>query len=154
MSKTYTNIPGIGTGRGTFRLAMRSRLYQAADHLLVVQSSGFTEDYRRFFYRDIRCVVIRKTQQYLWTNVVLAAIILLLCLLRLQSVPWLVVAMLCFIPGVLLIVNLVRGPTCSCHITTSVQTVNLPTPQRLGKVPLFIEFLKTKVPSAPADATF
>jgi hypothetical protein len=153
VNKTYARIPGIGTGWASFQVGLRQRLYQAADHLLVVQSTGFTEDYRRLFYRDIRCVVVRKTQRYIWMNVVLGVIIFLLCLTRFSPLPWLVVGIFCFIPVVMLIVNVVRGPSCTCQVTTNVQTVVLPTPRRLKKVPLFLDFLKTKVPSAPDGVT-
>ena len=39
----------------------RSSLWLGKDHLLRIDSSGYTENYRRFFLRDIQAVIIRKT---------------------------------------------------------------------------------------------
>jgi hypothetical protein len=145
MKKDYFPIPGLGTGRGSFRVGMRHRLYQGADHLLLIQSTGFTDDYRRLYYRDIGCVVVRVTQRRDIISIVLIALVGLILLLRLANAPWVVLVGLCIPPLVLFVINLVRGPTCTCYITTRVQTVEVPTPQRLSKAPRLIEFLRTKL---------
>ncbi len=151
MKKPYTPLPGLGTGRGSFQVGLRHRLYQATDHLLLVQSTGYTEEYRRIFYRDIRYVVIRRNQRYLWTSALMAAILLIIFSLRLLSAPWLGLALFGVPFALILIVNLIRGPSCSCYLATQVQTIAVPTPQRLRKVPLLLDFLKTKVPSPPGE---
>jgi hypothetical protein len=43
---------------------------------------------------------------------------------------------------ILFITNLVAGPTCVCYLTTSVQTIKLPMPNRFNQVPIFLEFLQ------------
>ena len=153
MKTDYTSIPGLGTGRGSFQIGMRHRLYQAPDHLLVVQSTGYTEDYRRILYRDIRYVVIRRNQRYLWTSLVLFLVLVFLALLHLLTLPWIEAGIFSVPFALMLIVNLVRGPSCVCYVATHVQTVELPAPQRIGKVPLLLDFLQTKVPSPAGEAT-
>src|SRR5688572_16565337 len=39
-----------------------SRLWLADDHVLLVTTSGYSEEYRRFFFSDIQALIIRKTR--------------------------------------------------------------------------------------------
>jgi len=160
MKKDYLPIPGLGTGRGSFRIAMRHRLYQASDHLLLIQSTGFTDDYRRLYYRDIGHVVARRTQRRMWLGVVLAVMIFIM--LWILAYAWsqggfragavfMVPVILLFV--IAFIINLARGPTCVCYITTQVQTIEVPTPQRLARVPRLIDFLRAKTTEQPVDAS-
>jgi hypothetical protein len=160
MKKDYLPIPGLGTGRGSFRIAMRHRLYQASDHLLLIQSTGFTDDYRRLYYRDIGHVVARRTQRRMWLSLILWVMILIMLwiLLYAWSQGGLVAGALFMVPVILLfviafIINLARGPTCVCYITTQVQTIEVPTPQRLAKVSRLIDFLRTKTAEQTADVS-
>jgi uncharacterized membrane protein YeaQ/YmgE (transglycosylase-associated protein family) len=148
--KDYIAIPGLGTGRNSFRIAMRHRLYQAADHLLLVQSTGFTDDYRRLYYRDIGHVVARRTQRQMVLGIVLGVVAAFTLGIALYAwsqgfaaaaIP---VAMGGAVMVLLFVVNILRGPTCVCYITTQVQTVEVPTPQRLAKVALLIDFLRER----------
>jgi hypothetical protein len=150
MAKIYSAIPGVGTGRFGLQLAVRSRMYQGPDHLLVIQSTGYTEEYKRIFYRDIRFVEIRPNRRRLWTGLIFAVIIGLLALL-LYLVP--LVAGLTFMApfAIVFLINLARGPTCDCYVTTGVQTLKIPTPRRRGKVARFIAFVREKA-DAPAAA--
>jgi hypothetical protein len=150
--KDYIPIRGLGTGRGTFRAFVRSRLYSSEDHLLIVQSTGYTEDYRRIFYRDIRYVIARKNNVYPFANLILGLLIALHLLFYYLGMPPVLAIIILVVLGLLLVINLVRGPTCSCYLNTEVQTVFVPTPSRRNKIPVLIEFLKTKIPAAEAEA--
>jgi hypothetical protein len=144
MAKIYQKIPGIGTGRGSFQLASRARVFTAPDHLLVVQSTGYTEEYKRVFFRDIRSIDVRKTNGQVWLAVISGAMTLLIFLLYFAHLPWGFVAVFCFPFAVWFLVNLLRGPTCECYISTNVQTLKLPAPRRVKKVATLIEFLHTQ----------
>src|SRR5947208_5263032 len=41
--------------------AARSSLWLGADHLLCVDSTGYTETYKRFYFRDIQAITICRT---------------------------------------------------------------------------------------------
>ncbi len=154
MSKPYTSIPGLGSGRGSLHLAMRNRLFQGADHLLFLQSSGYTEDYRRIFYRDIRYVVARKNNRQHWVTFIICALTLLIAGSSYLGGAPLMAIMILLVPFVFfLVVNLVKGPACDCYIRTDVQILRVPTPRRMSKVPLLISFLQTKVPSLESEIT-
>ena len=54
----YRKLPGRGLGWAGF-----ARLWIAEDHLLEVNSLLFTERYRRFFFKDISALVIRRIKR-------------------------------------------------------------------------------------------
>jgi uncharacterized integral membrane protein len=158
MAKVYKKIPGMGSGRGRAQPAMRSRIYSGPDHLLVVQSTGYTEEYKRIFYRDIRYVEVRRNRAQLWQAIfsgsLMGFLLLILILVRTQMV---VFAVLSFPLFIWFMINLFRGSTCDCYISTSVQTLLLPAPSRKNKVPKLIQFLRTQTeaiePVAPEQPT-
>jgi hypothetical protein len=65
--KFYRRLPGRGAGWGRFY-----RVFMGADHLLQVGSSGFREDYTRYFYRDIQAISIQQTHRRALLNWLLA----------------------------------------------------------------------------------
>ena len=70
MDKIYGKHSGLR--HGARQLLARLRFapdIAAPDHMLIVQSTGFTEEYKRIFYRDIRYVEVRKSQRQLWIAV-------------------------------------------------------------------------------------
>jgi len=152
MSKDYTAIPGLGIGRGSFQIGMRRRLYQGSDHLLLIQGTGYAEDYRRVFYRDIHYVLARENFRYFWFNVIFGLFALGFLALYFTEFPeYIVLIIASVVFGICLIVNLAKGSSCDCYVVTNVQMLVMPTPQRLKKVPVLIEFLKTKVPSLESE---
>ena len=121
--KLYRRLPGRA------RNWMGSTtLWQGADHLLVVEGRGYTESYRRFYYRDIGSIVTRGTGVATAWNVILGLLVLGIGAAAAATPAddrtyW-------AIPGapllVLLLVNAARGASCVSHITTRVQTAPLP----------------------------
>src|SRR5260370_609573 len=57
-----------------------TRRWQGRDHLLMVASSGFTESYQRFFFRDVQAVVVRRTSAGIAWNGVFGGLALLCAL--------------------------------------------------------------------------
>ncbi|MEI9999184.1 MAG: hypothetical protein WDO13_08420 [Verrucomicrobiota bacterium] len=144
--KIYTKIPGLGSGRGKLRVALRSRLFRAADHLLIVQSTGYTEDYKRIFFRDIRAVEVRRTQGQIWQAAIALGALLVFGLLNVTVGLPVVLALLFGAPFLVwLLVNIARGPSCDCYVVTNVQTLLVPTPGRINQVPVFVAFLRENV---------
>jgi len=152
-SSIYKKIPGVGTGRGGFQIASRSRLYQAPDHLLILQSTGYTEEYKRLFFRDIRAVEVRDSQGQIWRAVVSAVITVLLALTYFVYVPWGLVVVFCFPFVIWFIANLVWGPMCVCYISTNIQTLKIPAPQRRKKLDAFIQFLNGRIATSDSVGT-
>jgi hypothetical protein len=142
---TYQRLPGLGAG-----LAETSRLYLAADHLILAVTSGWTETYRRFYFRDIQAFTIHKTVTGTVWDVIWGA---LFCLAATTAFAmdavgfalWMVAA---GIFAGLLILNLVRGPTCVCQVRTAVQTRALPPLNRVRSAQKIIAQLKPLIEAA------
>ncbi len=147
----YKRLPGRGPSKGGFLAISLSRcsLYTGDDHILAVDSNGFTEDYKRFYFSDIQAIITRRTKRGATWSIVLGLIIVcsLMGALFLEKEP----ARIFFwaFSGtflLLLFINILRGPTCICHIMTAVQEEQLPSLNRLrvarkviGKLRLVIE---------------
>jgi len=144
MPKIYKKIPGIGSGAAGFRPAARARLFTAPDHLLIMQSTFFTEEYKRVFFRDIRYIDVRQTNGQIWMAVVSAILTLLIALLYFVSLPAIATVIFCTPFAVWFILNLYFGPTCKCYISTNVQTLQLPAPGRMKKVATLIAYIRTQ----------
>jgi hypothetical protein len=98
------------------------------DHLLLVESSGFSETYRRFFYRDIQAVVICRTAKGLFTALVFGLLAAAFGAGALLAGGDAAIPLGVFSGAFLLIalILLVQGPTCRCTLRTAVQTQELP----------------------------
>jgi ABC-type multidrug transport system fused ATPase/permease subunit len=128
----YKRLPG----RSPFiiRLFFRCSLYIGNDHILAIDNKVFSEDYKRFYFSDIQAIITRKTKSGAVWNIVLA--FLTACVLPGVLLPndeslrlffWIV----CGIILVALLINILRGPTCICHIMTAVQEDKLSSLHRL-----------------------
>ena len=124
--------------RSMFAIAFVSRgsLWLAADHLLYVESSGYTEKYKRFYFRDIQSFTLQKTGEGAAVNFVLSIPIFLFAvggLLAQDSGLKIFLFILAGLFGVFLLVNLLLGATCRCYLRTAVQMEQLPSLARVRK---------------------
>ncbi|MEN6485021.1 MAG: hypothetical protein ABFD98_09075 [Syntrophobacteraceae bacterium] len=131
----YIRLPGSRHG-----LFSKSTLWLADDHLLVVEFNGYTESYKHFPYKDIQALIARKTSRHKVWSIVLAvcATLPLGSFMRVllnphaQATFWTflaaAVSALCL---AFLAVNLFRGPTCVCHLQTSLGLHELPSLRHL-----------------------
>lgn len=127
--KEYKRLPGRKKGF----LVGKYTLYQGIDHLLLVFSRVGLEDYKRFYFNDIQAIITRKTAAGKIMNIVLGVCLLFFGALGLMlgEGGWF---LLVFVDGFLLILlmyNLIKGPTCQTHLLTAVQTEILPSMHRL-----------------------
>lgn len=131
----YRRLPGRGLRRtGPITLARtHSRLWFGADHLLAIDSNGYSEDYRRFYFPDIQTITVRKTSRGRNWNIALGTFAIACALAGLPFGPigagifWTLGGLSLF----LLLTNATRGPTCVCHLQTAVQRDELPSLSRL-----------------------
>jgi len=119
-------------GRGA-TLTHYVKLYLGPDHLLQVFSTGFTETYKRFYFRDIQAITIRKTIAGKVVNAVLGGITCMLVAfaLSVSGTGAIVFGSVAGMFALLLGFNLALGPTCACHLRTAVQHEKLPSLRRL-----------------------
>jgi hypothetical protein len=131
----YRRLPGKKRSFGHWRT-----LWMGEDHLLAVDSNGYSEDYVRYHYKDIMAVITRRTAG-MWVGNGILATALGVCLLVLftslgdGATPW-AVTMTVFSALLLagILVNTLRGPTCRCHILMPLGIRELPTLRRIKTV--------------------
>ena len=142
----YTRI--LGKRIGLYR---RSTLWMGGDHLLAVESSGYTEQYRRLYFKDIQAVIIRETSRKRDLGILFASLAFLSALPALIQLDALasplsfmgVLASTGFL--VMLLLNLYRGPTCTCCVQMPLAAHELPTLKRRRNVEAFLTLLKAQV---------
>ncbi|HVM60811.1 MAG TPA: hypothetical protein VMV72_08090 [Verrucomicrobiae bacterium] len=116
-----------------------------------VESQGFTEGYKRFYFQDIQAFIIRRTKTALIQNVILLGILALCCLLWLLISDAVGRAVAGASGGLILIalsLNLHRGPSVICHICTAVHVEELPSLKRLRTARKVIARLKPLIEQA------
>jgi len=120
--KEYIRLPGKVFLNPFLR--KRARLYMGKDHLLCVNNIGYTESYKRFYYKDIQAITVYKTADSIIWSVFFAICtsISILIALMIDSLTFSIVFV--WIPVglflVLFLVNVLRGPTCITHLYSAV----------------------------------
>ncbi len=111
-------------------IGFSSSLWLGEEWLLLVDSHLLRDEYRRFYFRDIQALQMRRTARGLIYNLGLGALAGFSALIaalassgnRGGRLFWAVVAVGAFIA---LVVNLLRGPTCRCVLQTATSRLPL-----------------------------
>lgn len=143
--------------------ATRSSLWLGKDHLLCIDSTGgYAEEYKRFYFRDIQAITLRKTKRRPILNWILAvplamcSAVLIVGLVDISRRPfqtddyWGFVGWgtpFALVLG-LMIINTLRGPGCVCHLRTAVQTEVLPSLNRLRRARKVLDRIRPLVAAA------
>lgn len=125
--------------RGGFSVAVASRtsLWLGTDHLLFVDSNGYTETYKRFYFRDIQALMVHRTQTFTIVNIVFSIpIVLFLASALATHTTGLKIFLFCMAGffAFIVLINLWRGQTCRSFLRTAVQTEQLPPLSRVRRV--------------------
>ena len=122
-------------------------LWLGTDHLLSIDSTGYTENYKRFYFRDIQAITIEKTRiwqiwNFIWGTAVFIFIVLVVTTKPAGSpsgwssdeiVSGIVFGGLTMLFTLFLLINLLWGATCKCYLRTAVQIEELPSLRRIRK---------------------
>jgi hypothetical protein len=140
--RPYKRLPGHCWGFGS--------LWEAGDHLLLVKGVGLSENYHRFYYRDIQAITFCATQSWLVIGILLAVGAVLFGLPAIYFSGFL--RWLFGLPAALLLVatgwNFWRGPSCRTIIQTAVQTQRIPSLHRKNKALTAIARVREKILAA------
>lgn len=132
----------------------RSSLWLGKDHLLVIDTSGYTESYKRFRFRDIQALVFCRTDTWLYQAVILAAFAAFFGLIALLGggpvIAW-IFGSLAVIFGVCVLVDLLLGPTSKCYVQTAVQTEQLAPLARLRRAQRVLATLRPLIIGAQGE---
>jgi hypothetical protein len=147
--KTYQRLPGHGrTWTGP------SRVWLAPDHVLLVLGHGFYENYRRFFFDDIQAVIVRRTHTgKIFTSLWLAGLLFFGLLAAVVPDPTGRIILLGVAApfAIGLMINILLGPTCACHIRTAVQTERVPAVSRWRTASQFVSRLSPLIVAAQGE---
>jgi len=133
-----------------------SRLWLGDDHVLLVTSSGYSEEYRRFFFTDIQAVVIRATRTWGWINLIFGAFLVMFAVFGLlASSPggklflWTIAAL----SAVAVTINSMFGPSCTVHIRTAIAEHPLEPLGRVRSAQKVIARLRPLIHAAQGELT-
>ncbi len=136
--------------RGTMAMIMRCALWLGDDHLLSVKSTGYTEEYVRIYFKDLKGIVSQRTKTWMLLNILLGIIIALfgIGILNTSDIfsPGTIALFIFGTPFlVAFLVNLLKGPTCKTNLLTPLGLVDIPALQRSRKVTRLIQELRPLV---------
>jgi hypothetical protein len=140
--------------------ASRVSLWLGNDHLLLVEGTGFTETYKRFYFRDIQAITVQETtRRTVWNSVLAVPLAICLIGLLVSSLPaanvpamitWSIFAVILAVPFA---VNNVRGTACVCQLRTAVQTEDLGSLSRVRKAQKVLEKIRPLIAAAQGQLT-
>jgi len=137
--------------------ATRSSLWLGKDHLLSIDSTGYTEQYKRFYFRDIQAILfVASKRRAIWNWVLIIPTVLCLAWLatalsssRNRDAGAIIAAAIsASIFTVPLLINNLLGPTCACHLRTAVQTEELPPLSRVRRARKILNRIRPLIAAA------
>jgi hypothetical protein len=143
----YRKLTRMSRGVGTM-----TQLWLGADHLLQVQSTGYTETYRRFYLRDIQTMLIVHTARRTYIAITLAVLLLIAVIIVVSAdggAAGAGIAAGIFLPFFLW--NHLLGPGCRVVAVTAVQQENVPSLCRLPKTRRILANLRPLIEAAQGD---
>jgi uncharacterized membrane protein len=147
----YKRLPGRGWRReGNWVVSVRRamcRLWLGPDHLLSAERSWYVEEYKRFYYRDIQAVIMRRTRGYFIANTILTALFICFSVFALVGGPvgsW-IFGIMAAVLLLFLLINIFQGPTCRTHLKTAVQVEEMPSWRRIWRTEKGLARLRERV---------
>ncbi len=138
--------------RARARFTGRTSLWLGKDHLLCIDSNGYTESYKRFYFRDIQAIMVRKTDRWKYYSLVLGVLTGLFALFALlgrsEVVALAVLGTIAGLFALALVLTLAGGTTCVCHLRTAVHTEELHSLDRFRKARRTLERLRPVISAA------
>ncbi len=136
----YRKLPGVAGN-----VVGITRLWIGRDHLLVVNSAFGFESYRRYFLREIKALIVRRSMRGKIVNWVTGSLLALFALVALglwfastKGAPRelmigfaIAFGIFAAIAGLILLVNFSLGPTCHVFVQTTAGVERLGAPIRL-----------------------
>jgi hypothetical protein len=151
--KEYQRLTRARLRRAGFftAVATRSSLWLGKDHLLGIDSNGYGEDYKRFYFRDIQVITTRKTDGqrvragvygFLAGACALGAWVI-------NDIAGITTMGVIGLPcAVLFVFNLALGPMSVCHLRTAVQVEELPSLNRIRRARKVLDHLRPLIAAA------
>lgn len=155
--KEYIQIaPTRQRRRFSFVSSSRSSLWLGKDHLLLVDTEGYSESYKRFYLRDIQAIILRRTNRRLVLAMItgLIASLLGLAAIAIDDIAgkWVFIVLVSIV-GIPFVLNFFYGPTCACKLQTAVQTEDLPSLSRVRRARKVLARIRPLIADAQGQLT-
>jgi hypothetical protein len=146
----YSRLPGSGN----FALGFgRSSLWLADDHVLLLKRRGYVEDYKRFYFKDIHAVVIRKTATFFVVNTIFGVLLLSCLILHYlgfafwgwDQIGHILLGIWTFLFLLMLAINALKGATCSTSLHTAVHAETISSMSRIRPALRAMNILRRKI---------
>jgi hypothetical protein len=109
-------------------------LWLGEDHLLSIDSASYSEEYKRFYFRDIQAFFICPTgRMAIWNGILTALLVMHVLVLGWLGVSVTVVLVVAGVLAVPLVLNNLSGPACKVYLRTAVQLEELPSLNRIRR---------------------
>ena len=137
---------------------MRSAIWLGTDHILLVRTSLGSEEYRRFYFKDIQAIIVQNTRRQAYLNIMFAV----LSILVLAAIPlnWdggigVIVALgiLLLLFSIPIVVNTALGPCCDVQIRTAVQIEDIPSLSRISRTARVLGRIRPRIQAAQGSLT-
>ncbi|PWU08376.1 MAG: hypothetical protein C5B50_29740 [Verrucomicrobia bacterium] len=140
-------------GRSAFGIVTTARcsLWLGDDHLLAVEINGYSENYKRFHFRDIQAVLIRHTKHRLVWALIYGGLALFFAAIAFGPGIFAMAVIFGPVAGLALLglaLNLAAGPTCATQLRTAVQIEDLPSLARIRKMRKILARLRPLIAEA------
>ncbi len=145
----------------------RSALWLGGDHLLLVETNGFTENYKRFYFRDIQTITMHETGRGRVWNFILGGVLLLCTFVMFFTLAsaapgrWdggeiageITLATVMVIFAGFFVAGLLAGPTCKTRLQTAVQVEELGSLQRVRQTRKVMDRIRPLIVAAQGQIT-
>ncbi len=130
--KEYRKLPGKKR-----HLWGHSTMWVGTDHLLLINSRGYREEYKRFYFHDIQAIITRKIEYFknVCVGLAIAAVMMggfMMMAAYSDSLGW---SIFCgtfsFVFLLFFLNHLIFGSSCESYIKTAVQIEKIPSFHRL-----------------------
>lgn len=134
---------GIGLGR-------TQNLWLGPRHLLVVDNTGYRENYYRIELTDIQAFVVERTLALTIRSIIFGALLLITASAAYATsggarMAW---ALVSVVPALLLLVDLLLGPTCRVFLRTPIQILRLYSLNRVRRARRIMALLRPRIEQA------
>jgi len=134
----------------------RTSLWLARDHLLCIDTTGYGETYKRFYFRDIQAITLLRSTRWLVWSAVLGALAVVCALIGAGTGEIISASVFGTIAGVFflaVLTNLGAGPSCATYLRTAVQTELLVSVRRVRQARRVLARLRPLIAAAQGELT-
>jgi hypothetical protein len=117
--------------------------------LLSIDSASYSEEYKRFYFRDIQAFfVCPTTRRAIWNGILGSLLIMHLLVFGWMGASVTILTIIAVLLAIPLVINNVLGPACRVYLRTAVQVEELPSLGRIERAHRVLNRIRPLIASA------